>query len=455
MSSRDPLDESFDRFTLPGRIPDASDPYWRLSPDEQANWRARGLAHPAGRGWTPIAGSGGPVPLGGGSDEGRVRPAPGKGPWPQDWLPGDPPVRFVDADALGYELEGDPAADMRKFDAPARVRFLDCLATLGEVRAAAARVGVSRETCYRARRRWPDFARLWDAAMLHARARAEGELASRAYDGVKTPVFLRGECVATWNRHDPRYLSMLLARLDRKAEACPEAAETAERFEALLALHAGHAAPEGFADAAGLWDEDRDVLEDDNDFAAGRAPLPTRREYVAWFSCRAAEKASARNAERVAMKAAAEAGAAWDAWHESARAEIDAIVEAGAVREGQDARDQDAASPLPPAGEAGGGPVDLNAGEREEPVDPPFEVKSAPAHWRPSSVSHVSTPPAPLRGDERGGQERGLPHVGHVSPQQAETGAARSVHRSRGGAGHLLPSRPAGVASPPQESCDE
>jgi hypothetical protein len=452
-----------DRFTLPNQIPDASDRYWRLSPAEQAEWRARGLAHAAGRGWRPVAGSGRPVPLG---------RAAGGDAWPKDWLPGDPPVRYVDADALGAELVDDPAAEARKFDAAARVRFLDCLATLGEVRAVAARIGVSRETCYRARRRWPDFARLWDAAMLHARARAEGELASRAYDGVKQPVFVRGECVATWNRHDPRYLAMLLARLDRKAEACPEAAEVAERFDELLALHAGHDAPEGFAEAAGLWNEDRDLRSEEPDGEMAR--VPTRREYAAWCAARAVEGLKGKAEERAYAKAWVEAEHAWDRWRDDGFARVDALVLV--QTEDKDELAGEAESPLPLAGGAGGGPVDQSAtpgtpspnrcssgtpavprkreGDSEAPDEPPIEVKSAPAHRQSPSVSHVSTPPAGLRADERLRQECILPHGSNVSPQRAETGEGRSVPPSRGGVGPSIPPVQTGVASPSQESDD-
>ena len=390
----DPLEQSFDRFTMPGRIPDASDPSWRLPPAERAaDWLARGLVHPAGRGWAPVAGSSGPVPLGAAFDESplhhpadgpppragedyAVRPAPGKGPWPKGWLPGDPPVQCVDADALGAELEHDPAAATRLFDAAARVRFLDCLATLGEVRAAAARVGVSRETCYRARRRWPDFARLWDAALLHARARAEGELASRAYDGTKVPVFVRGECVATWRRHDPRWLAMLLARLDRKAEECGEAAEAAAHFDELLALHAGHEAPEGFADAAGLWDKGGQRRADDE------APrIPTRREYVAWFVSDAIEGVEREDEAPVMAEAREEAEARYDDWREGAMARVDAIV----LPEAGDEGDEEGESPLPQAGGAGGGPVTSSA-TADKPTPNPSRRREGDA---PESLAHA------------------------------------------------------------------
>ena len=50
-----------DRFAVPNPIPDASDPSWHLPPAErEAEWRARGLLHPAGRGWAPVPGSRGP-----------------------------------------------------------------------------------------------------------------------------------------------------------------------------------------------------------------------------------------------------------------------------------------------------------------------------------------------------------------------------------------------------------
>src|SRR5690606_37988113 len=129
----------------------------------------------------------------------------------------------------------------RVFDTARQVRFLDALATCGEVRAAAARVGVSRETVYRARRRDPQFKRLWDAALVHARAQAEAELATRALHGIEVPVFVRGEHVATWRRHDARLLLAHLRRLDRRVEDDHAATVRAERFDELLAGLAGHA----------------------------------------------------------------------------------------------------------------------------------------------------------------------------------------------------------------------
>lgn len=246
-------DEEWDQFTPPGRIPDASDPNWHLPPAEQAEWLARGLKHPAGRGWEPASA---PLPR---------KPGP---QWPQGWQPGDPPVQAQSP------RDDDPYENMRKFDMAARVTFLDTLASCGEVRTAAVVAGVSRETVYRARRRWPQFARLWDAARIQSRARAEAVLATNALDGVEVPVFLRGEHVATYRRQDPRYLLAHLARLDKFVEDNPLARADADQFEAMLAAMAGQAMPDAFAMAA---------FECGDGIARDDAIVPTRAQYVAWL----------------------------------------------------------------------------------------------------------------------------------------------------------------------------
>ena len=215
----------YDRFSFPASIPDASDPCWhqprraRIAPpadvanpsapsDNKDDWRERGLKHPAGRGWDVDRGAARALAASGpgaGPDEDpvakfqpiarehRMRELPPAGnlPWPKNWLPGDDPVPVQSV------RDEDPYIDVRKFDMAARVTFLDILASCGEVRTAAAVAGVSRETVYRARRRFPEFARLWDAARIHSRSRAEAVLATNALDGVEVPVLLRGEHVAT------------------------------------------------------------------------------------------------------------------------------------------------------------------------------------------------------------------------------------------------------------------
>ncbi len=203
--------------------------------------------------------------------------------WPGGWLPGDPPREIVlDSDPWADPCSGpgDPTPANSKFGAAQQVRFLDGLALHGNVRAAAARVGVSRDTVYRFRRREPAFAGLWEAALVHARAAGEAELASRAFDGVAVPVFCRGEHVATWRRHDPRYLLTHLARLDRRIAAGNtgerEAQARASCFDTLLAGRAGQSVPEHHARAAQLGArlaaEDCEHAWPEAETAAGETP---------------------------------------------------------------------------------------------------------------------------------------------------------------------------------------
>ena len=172
-----------------------------------------------------------------------------------------------------------------KFDTTARIRFLDCLASTGNVRAAAARVGVSRETAYRTRRRDAAFMRLWDAALVHARSAAEAELATRALDGVPMPVYARGEHVATWHRQDTRLLLAHLGRLDAKVLGDRAARTHAEFFDQRLAAMAGHAAPDDFAEATA--DRRFGELGGGDDAAF----IPDRTEYAEFLGRRAADAA--------------------------------------------------------------------------------------------------------------------------------------------------------------------
>ena len=269
-----------------------------------------------------------------------LKPAPGEGKWAEGWLPGDDPVEVT------LEDDGAPTGPCANygpvhatihpaavFDAPARVRFLDELAMHGNVRAAAARVGVSRETVYRARRRHADFARLWDAALVHARAAAETELATRAFDGVAVPVFLRGEHVATWRKHDARYLLAHLARLDRRIEENPDAVKRAECFDTQLAAMLGHEAPDDFDDARAMAAECGAEEPDD---------LPPSREAYRLHARDAAmmeepeadlseDEIDALEAEEARAMASADiaAGEAWDAWEAAGQALLDRVLAGG------------------------------------------------------------------------------------------------------------------------------
>lgn len=260
----------------------------------------------------------------------QLRPPAGKpGQFPPGWLPGDEPVEIE----LG-EGEDYPSPEALRalhpstvFDMPARVRFLDALAGHGNVRAAAALVGVSRETVYRARRRFADFARLWDAALVHARGRSEEELATRALDGVAVPVFVRGEHVATYRKHDARYLLAHLARLDRRVDEQPEAAMRAERFDELLAVMAGH---DPLPDAG----EAVEAVREPSDPAPCDLP-PSREEYIRHARCEAmmgkapedqdSEEWAQAEAEAMAQ-CEAEAAQQWDEWIEAGAARVDRLI---------------------------------------------------------------------------------------------------------------------------------
>lgn len=104
---------------------------------------------------------------------------------------------------------------------PARqADFLGYLAETGSVSAAAARVGMSRESAYRLRRREgaESFAAAWDAALgLPVRQVTVDDLLYLAYSGLIRPVMRRGRYVRWVQKPDNSALLRLLARLDRHA----------------------------------------------------------------------------------------------------------------------------------------------------------------------------------------------------------------------------------------------
>ncbi|WP_152524712.1 hypothetical protein, partial [Novosphingobium lindaniclasticum] len=151
-----------------------------------------------------------------------------------------PDEPFHDPDRLEPQ-HGAPGEDAGW--SPARkVRFLHHLAEKGDVRAAASRVGLTRQSAYLLRRRDAAFAQGWEAALGLARRHVEAVLATRALDGVEEPVFYHGEQVAVRRRYDARLLLAHLARLDRAA-ASEGVADLAARFDEVLAVVSG-AAPD-------------------------------------------------------------------------------------------------------------------------------------------------------------------------------------------------------------------
>jgi hypothetical protein len=348
-----------------GSGPAAKTPYDHY-PSNAALLQARRAGRMGGPGYGPGHGGGygpGYGPGYGGAYAGARKSAAPH--WPAGWLPGDPPREIVlDSDPWADPCSGpgDHAPATAKFGAAQQVRFLDGLALHGNVRAAAARVGVSRDTVYRLRRRDPSFANLWEAALVHARAAGEAELVSRAFDGVATPVFVRGEHVATWRRHDPRYLLTHLARLDRRiAQNGTEEREAQARascFDEMLAGHAGQPVPAEFAQAAQvgarLAAEDYEAGGREAGEAEPRwlADVPPTRAGVFGLACdqacaaheealaagrkdyrdvAAQDRGEARAVERATTKAVAR----WERWREEGRALLDRVLAGAEAGEGE------------------------------------------------------------------------------------------------------------------------
>ncbi|WP_417618555.1 hypothetical protein [Parasphingorhabdus sp.] len=113
------------------------------------------------------------------------------------------------------------------------MKFLEALAQTGNVQASAYFVQRSRQSAYDLKRRDPDFARGWLAALVLAREEAQDKLQERAIEGIEEEIFYHGEVVATRRRYDSRLLLAHLARLDKIAEQIP-AQRGAARFGDML-----------------------------------------------------------------------------------------------------------------------------------------------------------------------------------------------------------------------------
>lgn len=90
--------------------------------------------------------------------------------------------------------------------------FLEALADLGSVKAAAARVNMAQEGAY-ALRRHPDgasFRAAWDATLAHGVQRLADIAIDRAIEGVPVPVFHKGEQVGEKRSYNDRLLMFLL-----------------------------------------------------------------------------------------------------------------------------------------------------------------------------------------------------------------------------------------------------
>jgi len=90
--------------------------------------------------------------------------------------------------------------------------FIDALAELGSVKAAAARVNMAQEGAYALRRadHAEGFRAAWDAALAHGVQRLTDIAIDRAMHGVAVPVFHKGEQVGEKRWYNDRLLMFLL-----------------------------------------------------------------------------------------------------------------------------------------------------------------------------------------------------------------------------------------------------
>ncbi|AZI37269.1 hypothetical protein NT2_01_02520 [Caenibius tardaugens NBRC 16725] len=111
-------------------------------------------------------------------------------------------------------------------------RFIGYLAQTGSVREAAARVGCSRETVYRLRRKpgAASFSAAWDAVLairkngnrIPPRKVTPDELPARAFDGPIRVRMYRGRFAAATRQPDNTALLQLLAQYNRSLRLMPE-----------------------------------------------------------------------------------------------------------------------------------------------------------------------------------------------------------------------------------------
>lgn len=206
-----------------------------------------------------------------------------------------------------------------------KVQFLDHLAGKGNVRAACARVRLSREAAYRLRRRDPLFARGWAAALVQAYDASIEVLADRAIDGVEEEVWHRGELVGTRRKYDSRLLLAHVARLEKAVDNVAAQAD-AGRFDELLARIAGEHLPGNLGSGDGVLPSDRETTAtqsaDEAALAAGDAQPQAYEKPLDGSTLEALDQARC-NAYSTGYL---DGEARWDAWFGNACETVDYLT---------------------------------------------------------------------------------------------------------------------------------
>lgn len=239
------------------------------------------------------------------------------------------------AEAVGEAPSHAGVVRHNGWTAARKVRFLHYLSERGDVRAAAARVGMSRQSAYVLRRRDGVFAQGWSAALVVARGYAEEILANRALDGVEEPVFYHGEEVARRRRFDGRLLLAHLARLDRLAET-PFAAsgmgecagDLAARFDEVLGMMMGALPEPEMVQVSAHADDPDPVLPLTREvFADRHAQAQPDGDWADWLAAwKRGEAQMEEEPEPPYPQHFAQGAARWDIWHTRALGAVDGAL---------------------------------------------------------------------------------------------------------------------------------
>lgn len=97
-----------------------------------------------------------------------------------------------------------------KFTKEKQKKFLEHLASTGNVTASAALVGMSRRGIYKHRDKNMKFAVAWEDALEDAADSLEAEARRRAVEGVDEPVYYQGKPVGYVRKHSDAMLMFLL-----------------------------------------------------------------------------------------------------------------------------------------------------------------------------------------------------------------------------------------------------
>ena len=158
--------------------------------------------------------------------------------------PASPPPHAARPDATSvFAFTPVPSASTRHDGwTPERQRdFLEQLARIGVVSAAAGAVGMSAKSAYalRKRRGAESFVAAWDAALGEGRGRALGLAIERALNGTVTPILYRGRHVGIRRTFDNRLVIAALRTMP------PHVPSEGSFHEALAALSGAPAVGEG------------------------------------------------------------------------------------------------------------------------------------------------------------------------------------------------------------------